>query len=261
MIIEYHRPENIEEALQLIMRPSPPTFPLGGGTYLNRPSRESFAVVDLQALKLNGIHKSGQNLWVGGAATLEALRLYPGLQPALTQAVDLEATINLRQQATLAGTLVTAEGRSALATTLLALDVGIETCFLQDGLITYETVELGNWLPQRREKTAGRLITRIRLPLNVELAYEYVARTPKDLPILCVALARWHSGRTRLAVGGFGATPSLAMDGPDAGGAELAAQSACDQAGDEWASAEYRRAAVVPLVRRALAAMTQEEER
>ena len=78
-------------------------------------------------------------------------------------------------------------------------------------------------MPLRRERLQKRLVTQVRLPLNARLAFESVARTPADLPILCVAVARWHSGRTRLAVGGFGAAPCLAMDGPEAGGIEIAA--------------------------------------
>ena len=37
MIIEYHRPETIDEALDLLARSQPATVPLGGGTVLNQP--------------------------------------------------------------------------------------------------------------------------------------------------------------------------------------------------------------------------------
>ncbi len=36
MIIEYHRPETLEQALALLSRKNPPTLPLGGGSYLSR---------------------------------------------------------------------------------------------------------------------------------------------------------------------------------------------------------------------------------
>ena len=80
-----------------------------------------------------------------------------------------------------------------------------------------------------------------------------IARTPADRPIVCVAAARWPSGRTRLALGGFGAAPTLAMDGPEDSGAQIAAASAYSQAGDEWASAEYRSEAAGILALRCLA--------
>jgi CO/xanthine dehydrogenase FAD-binding subunit len=112
-----------------------------------------------------------------------------------------------------------------------------------------ETLSLGDLLPVRGERLEGCLITNITIPLNARLAYEVVARTPADLPIVCVALARWPSGRVRLALGGYGTAPVLALDGPEAGGAEQAAKIAYSQAGDEWASAEYRQdmAAVLAL--------------
>jgi hypothetical protein len=75
----------------------------------------------------------------------------------------------------------------------------------------------------------------------VRLAYEYVARTPADWPLVCAGVAAWPSGRTRVALGGFGEAPWLAMDGPTAHGAEFAAADAYSQAGDAWATAEYRR--------------------
>jgi len=78
-----------------------------------------------------------------------------------------------------------------------------------------------------------------------------------DQPIVCTALARWPSGRTRLALGGTGATPILAMDGPESEGVQTAAQSAYAQAGDEWASAEYRRDIAGVLAQRCLASLDQ----
>lgn len=252
MIIEYHRPERLEDALNLLGRPSPITRPMGGGTVLNRPSLERFAVVDLQALNLNQFQRSGNFVWVGAAVSLEELRSYPELSPDMSRAVELENPLNLRHQATLAGTIVSADGRSSLTTALLALDALLEIGFLDHGQVQYEFVELGNWLPLRVDFQPGRLITRIKIPLNVRLVYEYVARTPKDLPIVCMALARWPSGRTRLAVGGFGSVPRLALDGPDASGAEEAAQTALEEAEDGWASAEYRQAVIRPLVQRGL---------
>jgi CO/xanthine dehydrogenase FAD-binding subunit len=102
------------------------------------------------------------------------------------------------------------------------------------------------------------LVTHVSIPLNVNLAYEYVARTPFDLPIVCVALAQWPSGRTRLVIGGHGSTPKLVLDGLDAGNVELAARDAYSQAGDEWASAEYRQEVAAILARRCLQKLKKE---
>jgi putative selenate reductase FAD-binding subunit len=246
MITEYHRPDTLEEALRLLAREEVKTMPLGGGSVLNGPSPEQYAVVDLQALGLNRIEKKGNTLLVGATATLQALLDTPDLPAALYQAIQHEATYNLRQVATLAGALVSVGGRSPLATVLLALDAQVTL------LPEVEQVGAGELLLTRRESLPGRLITQIALPLNLRLAYHYVARTPADLPLVCAAAARWTSGRVRLALGGYGEAPIVALDGPEAGGVAEAARSAYFNAGDQWASAEYRREAAATLAQRCL---------
>ena len=86
----------------------------------------------------------------------------------------------------------------------------------------------------------------------MRLAYEYVARTPADLPIVCAAVAVWPSGRTRVVLGGYGEEPVLAMDGPDGGGAEIAAKDAYSHSEDQWATTEYRQEMAKVLVNRGL---------
>jgi CO/xanthine dehydrogenase FAD-binding subunit len=104
----------------------------------------------------------------------------------------------------------------------------------------------------------GRLVTQVQLPLHVRLAYEYVARTPADRPIVCVALAQWPAGRTRVALGGYGQAPVVVMDGPGAEGAQAAAQNAFSHAVDDWASAEYRQEVVGVLTRRCIETLRAE---
>jgi putative selenate reductase FAD-binding subunit len=249
MIREVHRPKTVEEALALLSRQGMATVAMGGGTVLNRPSSEAFAVVDLQDLALDQVEVKGHVLSLGATVKLAALLESPDLPQALAQVIRLEATYNLRQAATLAGAVLSADGRSPLATALLALDAVLDVA--QSGA-AIEQIGLGDLLPLRGEKLRGRLVTRLMLPLNARLAYESVRRTPADLPIVGAAAACWPSGRTRLALGGFGPAPILALDGPEAQGAEDAARSAYSDAGDEWASAEYRREMAQVLTRRCL---------
>jgi putative selenate reductase FAD-binding subunit len=246
MIIEYHRPKTIEEALELLATSEIMTYPMGGGSALNQPLKESFAVVDLQDLGLNSINDRGNLLDLGATVTLQALMEVEGLQPALIQAVRHEAAYNLRQVGTLAGTLVASNGRSPFTTAFLALDAAI-TMHPRE-----ETHALGELLPLRAEILRGRLITHVTIPRNARLAYQAVSRTPSDQPIVCAAAARWPSGRTRVALGGFGKAPSMAFDGTEDSGAEVAARDAYSHAEDQWASAEYRREMAEVLTRRCL---------
>ena len=238
-ISAYYRPTTLDEALALLAWPEPPAMPLGGGTVLNAPRHHAgegnIAVVDLQALGLNAINAGADQMQVGATATLQALLEHPAVLPALRRVLELEATINLRQMATLAGRLVTADGRSPLATALLALDARLTW---EPGTIT---TGLGDWLPLRGQKRPGLLITQVSWSQGAALAFETIARTPADRPLVCLAAAAWPSGRTRIALGGHGAAPVLAMDGPEPGGAETAARAAYSQAEDAWASAEYRQ--------------------
>lgn len=260
MIVEYYRPKTIDEALAYLQRTEPPARPLGGGTVLNRRSLDPLAAVDLQALGLDTIQERGNSLDLGATLTLQKLVEAAGpeaehgsgplpLPPALVNAIRHEAAYNERQVGTIAGGLVSAGGRSPFATAMLALDAQLT---LQPG---GEVISLGDLLPLRGERLDRRLVTRVSIPLNVRLAYEYVARTPADQPIVCAAVAVWPSGRVRVALGGFGPAPTLAFDGSETAGAAEAAENAYAAAGDAWASAEYRRSVAGVLVRRALGSL------
>ncbi|GAB4484362.1 MAG: xanthine dehydrogenase family protein subunit M [Anaerolineales bacterium] len=244
MITEYHRPRTLEEALQRLAQPN--TLPLGGGTKINSPAFKDrdFAVVDLQALEdLKRISRSGYTLDIGAAATLQALLESADAPAALQQAIQQEASLNIRNAATVAGTLVSADGRSPFATAMLALDAKITVISKQSSVIS-----LAEYWALR---PAG-LISLVSIPLNVKLAYEQVARTPQDAPIVCAALSQWKGGRTRLALGGYGAHPRLAMDGTEADGLQPAARNAFQEANDPWASAEYRMEVAAVLAKRCL---------
>ena len=227
MITTYHRPQTLDEALKL----------------LSQSKSDSVEVVDLQTLGLNSLKKSGNSLEIGATATLQQLLEDANCPDALKSALKLEAPLNLRNAATVAGTIVSCDGRSTFVTALLALDAKLTIIKSKP-----ETVNLGDFIPLRPRG----LITSITIPLNIKFAFDYVSRTPADKPIVCVALAQWPSGRTRLAVGGYGKSPRLAMDGTEAEGVEAAARNAFHEANDEWASAEYRQDVAATLAKRCI---------
>ena len=243
MITAYHRPKTLDEALTLLTQPN--RTPLGGGTLLSRPTTDPVEAVDLQALSLDSIKKSGNNLEIGATVTLQQLLESELCPEAMKPALKLEAPLNLRNAATVAGTLVACDGRSTFGTILLALDAKIETRYSTDDS---RISNIGEFLPLRPRG----LITSITVPLNVKLTFDSVSRTPADKPIICAALAQWNSGRTRLVLGGYGKSPLLAMDGTEAEGVETAARNAFHEATDEWASAEYRVDVAATLARRCL---------
>ena len=213
---------------------------MGGGTSLNQSSGKSFSVVDLQLLGLDTIHKVGENVEIGATATLQSLLENQYTPPEFRKAIQHDIPLNLRNMATIGGAIVSFGGRSPFLTALLAIDPVI---FLAPDK---EHIHLGDLLPLRGEILAGKIITHVTFSLKINLQYEYVARTPMDKPIVCVALGKWVSGRTRVVLGGWGQLPTLAMDGKlsvTEANETLAmiTGNATINSSDEWASEGYRQ--------------------
>jgi CO/xanthine dehydrogenase FAD-binding subunit len=246
MISTYHRPQTLEQALALISRTNPRTLPLGGGTYLSHSSHEIYEVVDLQNLGINKIKLTGNYLEIGATVTLENLVDNKDFPINLRSAIKLEAPFNIRNAASVAGTIAISDGRSSFNSAMLALDAKI---LIQPG---DQDFQIGNLLPLRESLLQRRLIIKIVIPININIAFEYVARTPVDKPIVSVTVAQWPSGRTRIALSGYGKIPLLAMDGSESTGFEAALQNVFSDARDERGTAEYRQEVAIILAKRCL---------
>lgn len=249
MVIEYHRPKTIEETISLLSRKKPKTVVLGGGLYLNEKVKNQIAVVDIQDLGLDSIDSKGKKHILGAGVNLQQLVDVEELPLALISSIKHQETYNRRQVATLAGTYITADGRSPITCVLLALDAELEMVGKNNQA---ESILLGDFLPMRNKKLEGRLFTRITIPSQTKIVYNYVARSPADRPIVAAAVSQWASGRTRVVLAGYGDQPVMVLDGTDEEGAEAAARDAYSQAGDQWATAVYRSETASALVRRSL---------
>lgn len=250
--LEYHRPQTLDEALELLKD----GVPLAGGTQLAPRLRGIRALVDLQDLGLDQIEITDSHLVFGGTTTLQALVENTARLPDdLVRAARLEAGWNIRNKATVAGTIVTGDGRSPLLTVLLAM--GAELEFAPGG----ERVRLDEILGRGLNRTKGKLITAIHAPNPGWLRYAQVARSPVDRPLLCAAVGADRADtKMRVVLGGFGAYPQLLQTDaiPDAQDAAKRARATCADAGDQWASAEYRSAAAAMLVARLLTEVQSE---
>ena len=258
-LTEYHKPETIEEALKLLRRTSVKTVPLAGGTSLvPEAAFDVQAVVDLSALGLSYV----KGLSIGATTTLQTIVDHAELRAyadgVLTAAVLDTASRQTREEATLAGSIVAAAGNSPLFTALLALDAHLTA---RTGRGTREEeVALPYWTPQPRA-----LIVQITLPAltaRIHAAYEKVARTPADLPIVCVAarasIDHDQLREIRLALGGVGEKPIVITQ--PAGSIEELAQLAIatvTPADDYFASANYRREMIGVLTKRVLSNLTR----
>jgi probable selenate reductase FAD-binding subunit len=251
MILEYHRPDNLEEALRLLSRETPRTLPMGGGTVITNKRDEDVAVVDIQNLGLDYLTQDGSQLHLGAMLRLQTLAESKVVPLPMKQAIHNEYSSNLRKMATVAGEIVACDGRSVFATALLAMDARLT--WMPDSL----EVSLGNFLPLRHSSFPGKLIQEVIIPSQGELLIEKVARSPVDLAIIAVGVYRWPSGRMRVAVGGYGTAPVLIVDGPDGTGAEEALLNAYHHADDEWASGEYRSQVAAQLTRKMVGSVSK----
>ena len=235
MIVEYLRPESLDEAIKLLQRKEPKTLPLGGGSVLSHDHGTPIAVVDLQKLGLGYVKQGKGSYSIGATATLTQIEeSIPN--PALQNVIRLQAGKNKRNTGTLAGLINAADGRSPLLALLLAMDLQM---VWQPGNIT---ISLKEWLTQRDEWDQAVLITEMVMP-DVEIAFDYVARSPKDLPIISVSVAKLLSGKMNIVFGGFGTEPILVSYTGKLDDLERSVDLALVASEDQWATAEYRREA------------------
>lgn len=267
-------PATLTEAVQLLRRPNVTSAILAGGTQLAprqraRGARPLEALISLRDLKLAYIKSDSALLHIGAATTLEMIVKATECSGLLAQAARAVTSLNLRNSATLGGTLVTASGGNPLPAALLVLDATL-TLYSPEARQT----PLDSFMNYRERLIQdGALIAEIAIPLQrmvAHAAYDQVARTPADSPIVYVAAAArtgiGHLSDVRIAVAG--AAP-IAIRLPQAEQLlegkpltdELVEQAAGAAArsvtpsGDHIASADYRREMVRVLVRRALSAL------
>jgi CO/xanthine dehydrogenase FAD-binding subunit len=272
--MEYHRPADILTALDLLQREAPRTVPLAGGTWLNpRLGREvaAEAVVDLSALQLAGIDRDVDTLRLGAMTTLadvvadESCRsLANGI---LATTARRDATVNVRNAATVGGTLVVApvDSEFILALSALGAEIGIQRAD-GDG---HDLQTAHRYLSEGDRVAAlrGGLIMRvlIHIPLQTAGGAARVARTPADHPIVAaVAVIAEDGDAMRIAVGGVGHRPLLVTLDPalrhEPDLAERGRQAAADAIegvdlyADFRGSADYRREMGILLAGRALKA-------
>ena len=264
-LTEYHKPTSLDEALKLLRRPNVPTVPIAGGSGLVPAApRDVEAVVDLSALNLAYIKscedfQAFTGLCIGATTTLqtiiedETIRDYA--DGVLVKTIRDTATRNVRNAASLAGSIIDAKGNSPLLTMLLALDARLTILGDKE-----EEVALAKWT--RPDRTLITLIALPALSNETHAAYEKVARTPADLPIVCVAaraaVINGQLNTVRLALGGIGRKPLLIERASI--NIEEAVQIAVDSIeppSDYFATAEYRHEMIGVLVKRVLSTLSR----
>lgn len=249
--MEYLRPKTIDEAVELLAG----GIPLAGGTRLNVDRSKLARVIDLQGLGLDILREVDGSINIGAMTKLQSLLSTDlPIPEALRAACRYEAAWNLRNQGTIGGLLMSASGRSPLLTVLSALSPRVH---LEPG---NAEVSLGELLERRKQVPIDFILLDFRFQIPTAAAYDYVARTPMDPPLVSAAAALHDDGGQRtihLAVGGFGDHPSFwkkehsALDQEEIlASVTTSAQKVAENAGDDFASAAYRAEVAGILIRR-----------
>ncbi len=220
-IQEYLRPSTVSEALSMLRDEGDTRMVLGGGTWLVGQKSigalpEIEGVVDLSDIGMNAMHKSANNLIIGAMCTLTQFAEHPAIRALgngfFVRATHNEGPVNLRNAATIGGTVSLAQYDSELYAALLAMDA-IITVASEDGRESLTPL-------QELEKIEG-IITEISIPVSfVRSGYARIARTPSDRSIVsAIAIDHSYSGaRTRTALSGAAKKPLLLgapLDPPD----------------------------------------------
>jgi CO/xanthine dehydrogenase FAD-binding subunit len=277
---DYVRPATPDEVTDLLLKYPAEACLLMGGTDLLVRMRDGLltpkVLIDVKHPPgMTGIHfDSGAGLSVGAAANMNAIARHPAVidsYPLLAEAINTVASYQLRTRATLGGNLCNASPAADTAPAALVLEANLVT-YGPDGerIIPAATFFLG---PGTHALKPGEFVTRIDFPLppaGTVGCYRKLGRNMAgDLAIVGVAVLGYPDRAVpsgycfRVALASVAPTPIrvpgaesvLARNPVDETAFETAAQMARDTAqpiSDLRASADYRRAMVQALTRRAL---------
>ena len=251
-IREYKRAETLEEAWQLNQKRQ--NRVLGGMIWLKMETINVGTAIDLSGLGLDTIEETEDGFSIGAMVTLRQLEEHPGLAAythgAVREALRHIVGVQLRNLATVGGSIYSRFGFSDVLTLFLAMDCSVE--LYKGGIVP---------LQEYAERPYDRdiLVRLIVKKTAAEYLYQSVRNSQTDIPVLTCAAARLADGSYRIAIG---ARPLKAVrfDLPvrQAPAAELA-QAMADEVKQQIVtganmrgSAEYRRHLSGVLTKRAV---------
>jgi len=272
---EYHRPDNLSEAAQLLSDLGKKAKLIAGGTDLlvNKPP-EVECLVDVANLDLNYIRQDEDGIKIGAATTVDLIEssevLSSGPYEVLSEAASIMATPTVRNMATIGGNICNASPAADLPLALMVLDSTVRTA----GLSGSRTLPIGD-LFDDVNKTAlhgDELLVEVNIPLisgNTGASFMKLRhhQTAVDIAIVNVAVNLTRSENlcedVRIALGAVASKPIYANKAEklltgkmvDAELIRKAAEAATEESkpiDDIRASAGYRKSMVAVLVKRAL---------
>ena len=252
-IREYKRAESLEEAWQLNQKR--PNRVLGGMIWLKMENINVGTAIDLSGLGLDTIEETNEGFSIGAMVTLRQLELHPGLAAytdgAVRESVRHIVGVQLRNLATVGGSIYSRFGFSDVLTMFLALNASVE-------LYKGGVVPLAEYAQRPYDRD---ILVRVLVPKeNARFVYQSVRNSQTDFPVLTCAAAKLEDGSIRAAIGARPGKAVLYTAAPEAGetAEEFAARFAAEVKADIKTEsnlrggAEYRRHLAGVLTKRAV---------
>ena len=199
-IREYKKAESLEEAYTLNQKKS--NRVIGGMIWLKMETLNVGTAIDLSGLGLDTIEETETEFRIGAMASLRALELHEGLAAytngAMRESVRHIVGVQLRNLATVGGSLYSRFGFSDVLTMFLVLDAQVE---LYKGGI----VPLSEYAERPKDRD---ILVRVIVPKRkAKFNYQSVRISQTDIPVLTCASVKDENGY-RFAIG---ARPGRAM--------------------------------------------------
>ena len=252
-IREYKRAESLEEAWQLNQKR--PNRVLGGMIWLKMENINVGTAIDLSGLGLDTIEETDEGFSIGAMVTLRQLELHPGLAAytdgAVRESVRHIVGVQLRNLATVGGSIYSRFGFSDVLTMLIALNASVE--LYKGGVVPIAEYDQR---PYDRD-----ILVRVLVPReHSRFVYQSVRNSQTDFPVLTCAAAKLADGSIRAAIGARPGKAVLYTAAPEAGetAEKFAARFAAEVKADIKTEsnlrggAEYRRHLAGVLTKRAV---------
>ncbi len=271
MILGFHRPRTVAEALRLRAELGDGVAWLGGGGELNqpRPGCSPEHLVSLDALGLDRVLAVPGAVEIGATCTLQRVLDAPQVPAALREAIGHVQNRNARNLATIGGHLSTSRPTAAAVPALGALEAVVVVADPGGAPVDVPVLDHAGG-----PRTALVLAVRVPLPPpGRRLRVARFAHTANDVSVATVAVALDRDGdavrRARIVAGGVDLRPvrletlERAIEGrplPDTGVRVDEVEAQVHPRDDLTGSAAWKRRILAVLVVRALAAAWHDAE-
>ncbi len=242
MITDYKRPKSLLEARSDI---KDGWDVLGGGGYISKHQENFHRVIDLQELGLSLCRLKKNKLRFGAMTTLQEMVDFVHTPVELIEIIKREKSFNIRNAASLAGTLICADGRSDILAWFICSGAKLVVEGKETALINY--LKSGD----------KGLLEEVQLDQQQVTKYEKISRTPDDFTIVGVFLSKnLNSRKLTIVINGLTESIPLIIDDVDEPNVKEEInnllKTSRSHISNKWSSFEYQNKVINELVSRLL---------